>query len=242
LPNPKCSEKKRIHSEFSLWKEKKIFVQPYGMTENLLPPQIKKQILFEGIWVDRERVKAWEDLVDRGNGIHTPNVETAYSLAVADKSITMALPENAFQSGSLLKEEYRFSLLQPKEAREPSGIMAAVKKKEMSATTSRLVSSKEPLLVLPAGRKVKVNDMFGSCVVKLEMINRWGAYLHYGGKNHFLGSFESQDEAAKSIRRIPANPSPEQLSSLVSNITASSTTALKRRTKKVARRRSQLKK
>ena len=235
MPNPKCSEKKRIHAEFSLWKESKIFVQPYGMKENLLPPQIKKQIVFEGIWVDRGRVKSWEDLVDRGNGTHGVHVETAYDLAVADKSITMTLCDKAFENGSLLKEEYRFSLLRPKEIREPSGIMAAVKKKEMGV--SQMNASNEPLLVLPAGRKVKVNDAFGSCVVKLGLIDRWGAYFYYEGKNYFLGSFESQEEAAISIRRIPVNPSAEQLSFFNKTTASSTAKPLKRRTKKIARRR-----
>jgi len=107
VPNSSKGIDKYSMAETALRAEPKIFIEPYGLDDELLPKQVMYTVQNGGIWLDSKRLRTWRGNFE-GIGRVSENFDLAQEIAINDETIpTIKVSHSIFESGTLLKREYR---------------------------------------------------------------------------------------------------------------------------------------
>ena len=212
----------RARAEELLRLEPNVFVQPYGLKEEILPPT-SLSVSSGGFWIHNSKLRRWRDdkTLIQTMGILPPNFDIAYKMALQDTKTPGKLPTKAMEIGSLLNADYRVfslggepingimyngaTLDHPKPKPKPVKQLSKKSERERKLRADEEAKAKElrkqrrslaehpPTLPTPITILEPSNS--SSAAVRFQKTKRWGAAVNVGGNDLFLGSFPSRTHA-----------------------------------------------
>lgn len=223
--------------------EPNVFVQPYGLKEELLPGPLACALCNGGFWLHSNKLRKWRDADALDPlGILFPNFDLAHKLAMEDTSTPGRLPTKPMEIGSLLNADYRVFTLggepvnglmytgatldHPKPKPKPittkaGGCLSKVDRKLRSDEGNEIKKQLRPRVErppsLPTPFAILESPHSSSEVVRLNKTQMWGAAISIGGNDLFLGSFPSQTHAAASSELAFLSDSAESTKQLVNS-------------------------
>jgi len=203
--------------------EPNIFIEPYGMHNDLLPNSVLT--INGGIWIRVSRIKIWKDLetlkmTTLDNLME--NFEEAYGMAVHDKSVPDLLPYCAFEKASLLKEKYLVKKIFDNTENKDSSVTKSddsnrrlkannssnvinsdTDSKDEERAAENLIENILPhnLATLPPGVNVIGKIYAGNNVKKLEKLGKFCATVSMGGNDFLIGRYSTQYQAETAVQK-----------------------------------------
>mmetsp|Transcript_6173 Transcript_6173/g.13574 ORF Transcript_6173/g.13574 Transcript_6173/m.13574 type:complete len:619 (-) Transcript_6173:99-1955(-) len=213
----------RARAEELLRLEPNVFVQPYGLQDDIIPPTVLS-VSNGGVWLHNNKLRMWRDdtTLSQTMGILPPNFDMAYKISLQDTATPGKLPTKAVELGSLLNADYRVFTLggepvnglmysgatldHPKPKAKPIKQLSKKSERERKLRVDEETKVEElkhqlrPRIevppTLPAPIAILEPSNSSSEAVRFRRTQRWGAAVSVGGNDLFLGSFPSRTHAA----------------------------------------------